>query len=750
MAGTPSRATGRPRVVAVLVAVLIAGLVAGLGAVLAAPSASAGTSAVDGDGGARPVPEAVGRGVRPAELRGGPWALRRPAASSPQLSNGPGWRARPLLVSGATAYRGGEFIYQDYVYDDHGAGGGPATPPAPSGTFTYPTARRYAGNAADLLEVRMRREGRDLVVRLGYNSMLAPRHVASTIALGAARARAEWPHGAGATSPASVFLTVHGSTTEVVTASGRRRPSLPATVDLRRRQVEVRVPTRVFDARDRTFRVTAASGLWDPQRGRYLARGEEPTSSRPGGSAAGGSELVNVAFRTREPESTSNPWRDVAQATALAAGDLGSFTVAVDGHKLATRATTAATRDGRRADRGFLNRIVVSHVEDRQGRGDPPDGSGIANVGCGGTGDACQLAGRLQPYAIHVPDRPGADGRYGVVLDLHNCRQTYNVRLGTDHVRAFSEDGYLVVTPESRGDCYWYHHLAEVDVWEVLADVLRRYPVARDRITLGGTSMGGYGAFRLGSTFPSLFAGLAPIVPCASVDIAWSGDPVEPASGSHTRVRPLLPSLRNVPVMTWTAAADELCGYANERVLHEDLLALGYRTSYWTFTADHSSLSADRGPLAEFLHRQRVDRAPARVSYVARADGEARRWGLVGRSAYWLSDIRLAPGGDEGRLEATSSRAARPVSVVQDPPATGVLPPSTSDHLALPSYPYTREDQRWSLGPFGAGRDHVVLELDGIASVSVDLRAAGLTCAAEVEVRSPTPVVVRTPSCPGR
>jgi len=43
-------------------------------------------------------------------------------------------------VSGTSAYRGGEFLYQDYLFDDRGAGE----------TLTYPTDPRYAADAADL------------------------------------------------------------------------------------------------------------------------------------------------------------------------------------------------------------------------------------------------------------------------------------------------------------------------------------------------------------------------------------------------------------------------------------------------------------------------------------------------------------------------------------------------------------------------------------------------------------------------
>src|SRR4051812_13849722 len=57
-----------------------------------------------------------GPGPRP-----GPDLLYADAASAPQLTSAAPWRADPILISGASAYRDGEFLYQDYLYDDHGA-----------------------------------------------------------------------------------------------------------------------------------------------------------------------------------------------------------------------------------------------------------------------------------------------------------------------------------------------------------------------------------------------------------------------------------------------------------------------------------------------------------------------------------------------------------------------------------------------------------------------------------------------------
>src|SRR4051794_20625505 len=104
--------------------------------------------------------------VRSGE-RPGPPLLYAKAPRVPQLEVQAPFRARPLLVSGTDAYRDGEYLYQDYLYDDHGADTGASVSlpgvdgfsPA-SGDVPYPAQARYANNAADLVELRDRKSTR--------------------------------------------------------------------------------------------------------------------------------------------------------------------------------------------------------------------------------------------------------------------------------------------------------------------------------------------------------------------------------------------------------------------------------------------------------------------------------------------------------------------------------------------------------------------------------------------------------------
>src|SRR2546423_4721617 len=130
-----------------------------------------------------------GPGPRP-----GPGILYRRAAVSPQLTNRSPWKAKPILVSGTTAYRGGEFLYQDFLYDDSGAHqtpdpndpkGGPANLfSKPNGTYTYPTDARYANNAADLVEFRVRPLSKSTAFRVTLNTLKDKSLVAFSIAIG--------------------------------------------------------------------------------------------------------------------------------------------------------------------------------------------------------------------------------------------------------------------------------------------------------------------------------------------------------------------------------------------------------------------------------------------------------------------------------------------------------------------------------------------------------------------------------------
>ena len=124
----------------------------------------------------------VASGARP-----GPDVLYAPPAKAPQLENVAPFSAAPILVSGATAYRHGEFLYQDFLHDDRGAAGtadttdptsgGSLSWKAKAGTLTYPTDPVFANNAADLVELRVKPLADATAFRVTLNTMIDPERV---------------------------------------------------------------------------------------------------------------------------------------------------------------------------------------------------------------------------------------------------------------------------------------------------------------------------------------------------------------------------------------------------------------------------------------------------------------------------------------------------------------------------------------------------------------------------------------------
>ena len=99
-----------------------------------------------------------------ARGRGRTSSTRRPPRRPSSRTRASGARRRSSSAARART-ASGEFLYQDWLFDDHGARGvrDPGDPrfdndtfSAPYGTYTYPTDKRYAGNAADLVELRIR------------------------------------------------------------------------------------------------------------------------------------------------------------------------------------------------------------------------------------------------------------------------------------------------------------------------------------------------------------------------------------------------------------------------------------------------------------------------------------------------------------------------------------------------------------------------------------------------------------------
>jgi hypothetical protein len=718
-----------------------------------------------------------GSGPRP-----GPDLLYETPAVAPELTNAPGsvWRARPTLVSGTSAYRQGEFLWQSWLFDDHGAYGYPPNADYgtdngsvfsyASGTYQYPTDSAYAGDAADLVEFRVKPLPSATAFRLTFNSMKDPSLVGTTIALGGhPGVPVQWPYGANVKAPADVFLTVHGSVAELVKADGTNiDSSLPVSIDMSRRQIQVEIPHSDWDPGSGVVRMAGGVGLWDKANNRYLDPAPlsyNGTATTPGGGGllSNPPAFFKLLFRyehatdpatgqpaaNQEPEPVLTPqgewvdpafWRDAAQAQALAGGDISGFFTNVDFAKLGAGVTdNMYNRSQGIPTAGPMDRIYSSHVETEQGRDYSTTCS--SSVSCQG-----ELRSQLQPYAIYIPPRPAPRRGYGLTLLLHSLTANYNQFQASNNQTQFANrpDPSIVITPEGRGPDGWYYDEAGADTFEVWADVASRYHLDPSYTDISGYSMGGYATYKFATQFPDLFAAGQPVVGPPALT-AWA--PPVPVSSDNTFNQ--LASLRNIPFLIWNASADELVPAAGPVAVANRFDSLGYRYEFDLFApAEHLTLATNDQfqPAADFLGSKRIDFNPPHVTYTYNPSMDFPADGTAAGHAYWVSRV--------GVRDKSANNGLATVDVFSHALGIGDPAPGATQHGAgaltggrLPAIAYTSQSRTWGPAPKIAAADVLDITATNASALTIDPRRAHVDCAARLNVKTDGPLAVTLTGC---
>jgi C-terminal binding-module, SLH-like, of glucodextranase len=715
--------------------------------------------------------------------RPGPEVLYEPLAKARQLENAPGsvWKAAPLLVSGASAYSKGEYLYQGYLYDDHGAkevpdptnpmiapGGDPSggdTFSEPNGTYTYPTGPGYDENAADLVELRVRALKKATAFRITLNTLEDPSLVATAIAIGGTEGQPHpFPFGANVSAPAQFFLTVHGQTavlTDAASGEAVPGPAPSVSVDLARRQVTVEVPHEDWNPGEETVRLAAGVGLWDQSTGSYLLPGAVASATQPGGAGVDTTPpaFFDVAFRfnSQEPlpgtpgaETVTNSawWREAAQAKALASGDISQFHAEVDFAKLHAKVSDdmPGQPDGVPVS-GAFDRILASHFSDGQG-------ADYATGGCGSSSECVgEMRGQLLPYAIYLPSGPTPSDGWGLTLLLHSLSANYNQFEGSRNQSQFSSrgQGSIVVTPSGRGPDGWYYDHAGADTFEVWADVAAHYHLDPGFTDIAGYSMGGYGTYKFTSQFPDLFARAQPTVGPPSLGVWVPPAPPEPG-GNQSLTERMLPSVRNVPFLIWDETTDELVPIAGVLQQVAKFDALGYRYEFDQFQAgEHLTLALndEYAPAAAFLGTEQVDRNPAHVTYVYNPTMDFPADGTSAGHAYWVYGVTLREAGGSEPLGEVDVRSHG--FGVGDAPAgatqhgVGVLTGGT-----IPAIPFTSQSKAWGAVPTETRSDALDITATNVARVTIDAKRARVDCNAKLQVSTDGPLEVTLAECHGK
>ena len=414
-------------------------------------------------------------GGAPSSPRPGPDALYGDNPTPPQLENGPGWEAEPLMVSGCDAYLDGEYLYQDYVYDDRGAdtrswvSGAPSNASSlggvlsqPTGDYHYPNdVERYGYNAADLLEFRARPTEDGVRYRITLNTMLEPDAAAVAVGVdteadpdvvrGDGR-RTDWGYGLGELSaPVDHRLVTWGTGAEL---DGQPLDDERVDVDVRRRQIGVEVP---LSPGEETWRHYLVVGLWDHDAGEFKQVAVDPDEETPGGGKRGHDTppVFNVGFRFEEPYNRNlgpvdvgrglfdlldvtgvghsllemvldrsprvlgeGNWREHGQAMALAGRDISALGADVDFGKLRDGVTERNVPES-----GVLSLLYPSRYY----------------LGEGIDTDHDILEGRIQPYSAYVPDEVEEPAPMVMLLHSLSCSYTQYAVYTPNLVKQISE-----------------------------------------------------------------------------------------------------------------------------------------------------------------------------------------------------------------------------------------------------------------------------------------------------------------------
>ena len=122
----------------------------------------------------------------------------------------------------------------------------------------------------------------------------------------------------------------------------------------------------------------------------------------------------------------------------------------------------------------------------------------------------------------------------------------------------------MILCPQCPADCVWDNIPHELkNVIDMVAD---KYCVDMDKITVTGSSMGGFGTWMIGMTYPNDFAALAPV---AGGGMEWRATNLRttPIRAYHGKKNTLVSYLRTEMM----AEAINACGGFAETVYFEEL-----------------------------------------------------------------------------------------------------------------------------------------------------------------------------------
>jgi pimeloyl-ACP methyl ester carboxylesterase len=681
------------------------------------------------------------------------------------------WIGTPTRLGGTAIYSAGEYVYQDYLTDDHGADDGrdaerldtldplraaePRTykldpvaqvvgdefgvdgPPLISAQPQYGDASIPGplSHEADIEEARVAADASRLYFLVRTAGMTVTPGTAVLILLdtepggsyaapGGLTTAAEWSFLAAGDQ--ILFATYKGEAASCASAC-----DVATNVADFTNAIEVGIDRALLGTIADPLGVGIATGVVDAD-GTGLAHVATGT---------GKADLVNVAFRFDEPVRIR---MDRDQALALFAGSMDRFIAPVDISKL-----TSGETQSFHAGPGYYDRIYVSHSPV------------IREQSSGG-----EFQGAFQHYGLYIPTAYRAGTPSPATVWLHP-RSDGNAHLAGAWVpgiiRQLGERrGNIIISPSARGSSTWWVGKGQEDFRESWDDAMASFDIDPNRVYVAGHSMGGFGSYLVGLLYPDRFAAAFPISgPVTQGGWLGVGKPIAVQNDGDLQAEFLfniVENARNLPYVIYQGANDELVFWPGVARMASRFTVLGYRNRFYTFPGqDHyAPLVVDEwADAARYLDSFHREPNPAHVTYrawpalehavesIGTPTGTTLDYHFDG--AYWVDDLTVRDGDPAnpatiGTFDAVTEGRGLPKVVTV--PEVGVASPGQTS-------PYLMTGLGWLTVPAGVGatapRNAATLTLTNIATASLDLARMGLSTSAPLTltVASDGPAIVR-------
>jgi pimeloyl-ACP methyl ester carboxylesterase len=675
---------------------------------------------------------------------GVPPAARRP---EPRLPTPAGWPFGEEFprTCGTSRFAGGALFWTDFLYDDHGATGVLVDIPTgglvpPRGTYIYPPGSA-ARNGADIFRVAVGLTKTHTWWRVDWNTLLDPSVPIALFTFDTDRGEAttdQWPAGAGIRAAGiDLALLISAAGAQLIDLTTNALTPVEHTVDTESRSFLAQVPRTVVEPSG-TWTIRLAAGLANDAGDGF----DDVPGSR--GALTDQPNVYNVAFRTNEQEPPHlNFWSDQAQAAALTDGDVTEFSLAVPWDELADRTTTDEP-----VVKGTSIRWYVSSIE---------LGQGVAETDVLSTEP--QFLGRVQPYSVCLPVTYAPGRKLPLTLLLHSLALGQNQFAAIDpHLLHQVCDGRdsVVVTPLARGPSCWYFDEGELDVWEVWARVAEQLGTDPNRTVVSGYSMGGYAAYKLGLTYPEVFAQavvLAGPPTCGvrllpDVDIPANLDPNSHCAREGDTWR-LLVNARWLPFVIAHGLLDGLVPITSvlPQVLELDRLGYRYRFTVYPFEDHITWVLEDKfdDPISHMGTGLRQG-DPGHITFAWHPELVRPDLGIGPHQVWWLSELTADPQttATRGAIASVDARSyARP-----DPTRTARRRRGFEPGPDLSPGLYT--ELTWRIGAAVDPLPYLTLQLTRVAGLTVDVARAGLASlpASTINVTTDTPALVTLAALP--